>query len=180
MDCASGQCIKLRPFSSDKIIAFNKAPAIIRKDRMLDGHKLLATMVAGFLAGAGALPAEVICGPIRPLKPVRCLCGNMIDQTGGPAADITVKVIKDGENIATTKTTTDGTFTFGELPAGKYELRAEGFEPIRSLIVVARPTNRCGHRLRIELVLGYPDNCGSFVIRQPMILLRWFLRPTAN
>ena len=103
----------------------------------------------------------------------------MIDQTGGPAADITVTALKDGENIATTKTTVDGTFRFGELPAGRYELRAEGFMPIRSPIVVARPTDRCSHRMQIELVLPYPDNCGSFVIRQPMILLRWLLWPTA-
>ena len=133
---------------------------------MRNKDNLVATIVVGLLVGAGFLPAEVICEPKRPLKPVRCVCGEMTDQTGGPAADITVKITRDLEVIATTKTSRDGKFTFGELPAGKYELSAEGFEPIRTPIVVVRPTNKCSHGMRIVLVLSYPDNCGSYVKKQ--------------
>lgn len=120
---------------------------LVRKDRM----RKLALTIVGLLAGAWGLPAEVRCGPIRALKPVRCLCGGMIDQTGGPAADITVKVTKHGENVATTKTSGDGRFTFRELPAGKYELDAEGFEPIRSPIVVVRLTNSAAMKCVLSL-----------------------------
>ena len=71
--------------------------------------------MAGFSSGLGALSAEVICEEKRPLKPVRCVCGEMIHQTGGPAVDLTVKVIKGGENIATIKTSRHSKFTFGEI-----------------------------------------------------------------
>ena len=125
-------------------------------------------MLAGTLLPAGALSAEVICGKVPPLKPVQCVCGKLIDQTGAPVSGATVKVIKSGTDLATVKTADDGTFIFGQLGAGSYELNAYlgGFVRFQSPIVVTNPSRKCTRRLAIVLVTFYPDNCGSYVMKQ--------------
>ncbi len=107
----------------------------------------------------------MICAKVRPLKPVRCVCGKLIDPTGGPVSGVTVTVIKDGIDLATKETDDHGNFIFDELKSGSYELSAHqlGFLPFRSPIVVANPAKRCKRGLFIMLVLSYPDNCGSYV-----------------
>ena len=130
---------------------------------------LLATIAAGLLLlPVGTSRAEVICGKARPLKPVRCVCGKLIDLSGEPVSGATVKVVKDGTDLATVKTAGDGEFIFGELKSGSYELNAhvEGLIPFRSPIVVANPAKKCRRGLVIVLVLLYPDNCGSYVMKQ--------------
>jgi len=105
---------------------------------------------------------------VRPLKPVRCVCGKLIDPIGGPVSGATVKVLKDGTDLATVETAGDGTFIFSELKPGTYELNAHvnGLLPFRSPIVVANPAKKCRHGLVIVLVLPYPDNCGSYVMKR--------------
>jgi hypothetical protein len=126
----------------------------------------IASILVGVLLIQTASRATVICGKVRPLKPVRCVCGELIDPTGDPIAGVTVKVIKDGRDLATKETDGHGNFIFGELKSGSYELSAqlEGFMPFRSQIVVASPVKQCTRGLSIMLVLGYPDNCGSYVV----------------
>jgi hypothetical protein len=128
---------------------------------------LSSSIVAGLLLSLVTSKAEVICGKVRPLKQVRCVCGRLIDPSGGPVSGATVKVAKDGIDLATAKTAADGTFSFGELKSGGYELiaRTDGFVPFRSPIVVKNPAKKCGRGLVIVLVLFYPDNCGSYVMK---------------
>jgi len=126
-------------------------------------------IMAGFLLlPTGTLWAQVSCNKEPELKPVRCVCGKLIDQSGAPVSDATVKVIKDGQDIETAKTTGDGKFIFAGLKSGSYELTAhtEDFKIFQSPIVVANPTKKCKRRLVIVLVLYYPDNCGSYVMKR--------------
>jgi hypothetical protein len=92
-------------------------------------YHLLSTIVAGLLLPVGAVRAEAICGKVRPLKPVRCICGKLIDQSGAPVSGATVKMVKglpyfardddgrwflqDATDIAGVKTAGDGSFIFG-------------------------------------------------------------------
>ncbi len=125
-------------------------------------------MAGLLLLPAGILWAEVICGKRPPLKPVRCVCGKLIDPSGAPVPDAIVKIIKDGTDLATVKTSSDGEFIFAELKSGSYELNAhvDYLLPFRSPIVVASPAKKCKRGLVIVLVLSYPDNCGSYVMKQ--------------
>jgi hypothetical protein len=136
---------------------------------MKQKRRLFATIIAGILLLlAGTCRAEVICGKVPPLKPVRCVCGKLIDQSGGPVSGATVKIIKDKADLATVKTGVDGKFFFGELKAGSYELEAnfDGFKTFRSPIVLVGPAKKCKRGLIIVLVLYYPDNCGSYVMKR--------------
>jgi hypothetical protein len=129
-------------------------------------HHPLATILVGLLLIQTASRAEVICGKVRPIKPVRCVCGKLIDPTGGPVSGATVTVIKDGIELATKETDDRGNFIFDELKSGSYELSAHlvGLLPFRSPIVVANAAKKCKRGLLIVLVLSYPDNCGSYVV----------------
>ncbi len=109
----------------------------------------------------------MVCEKVRPLKPVRCVCGELIGPDGGPISGATVKVVKDRTDIATAKTGADGKFLLSdELKSGNYELVAvsDGLLPFRSPIVLANPEKQCKRGLLIALALPYPDNCGSRVI----------------
>jgi hypothetical protein len=132
-------------------------------------RNLYALITAGFLfLRIETLWAQVSCNKEPPLKPVRCVCGELIDQSGAPVSAATVKVIKDGKDIQTMRTAADGKFVFAGLKSGSYELnaRADGLTIFRSPIVVENPTKKCTHRLVIVLVTGYPDNCGSYVMKR--------------
>src|ERR1700735_5174984 len=104
------------------------------------GHQVAATLV-GLLLIQTASRAEVVCEKERPLKPVRCVCGKLIDPVGGPISGAAVKIVKDGIDIASVKTAADGNFMFRELKPGHYELdaRFDVFLPFRSPIVVSNP-----------------------------------------
>jgi hypothetical protein len=127
---------------------------------------LVVAMLAGLLV---LLPetsrAGVICGKERPLKPVHCICGKFIDQSGAPISSALVRVNRDGAVVATGRTDADGKFLFRELKSGQYELAADldDFRPFRSPIVLTKPAKNCRHKLVIMMVLPYPDNCGSYV-----------------
>lgn len=125
-------------------------------------------MAGSLFLPTGALWAQVFCGQVPPLKPVRCVCGKLIDQSGAAVSDATVKVMKDGKDLETVKTAVDGKFVFAGLKSGSYELTAqtEDFKIFRSAIVVADPAKKCKLGLVIVLVLYYPDNCGSYVMKQ--------------
>jgi Carboxypeptidase regulatory-like domain len=126
------------------------------------------TMAGLFLLSTGNLWAEVVCNQRPPLKPVRCVCGKLIDQSGTAIADAAVTVRKDGKDLETVKTGGDGKFIFAGLKSGSYELNADarGLVIFHSPIVVSNPAMKCKRRLVIVLVTGYPDNCGSYAMKQ--------------
>ena len=96
------------------------------------------------------------------------MCGKLVDQSATPISAATVQVIKDGKDIESVKTAGDGKFIFAGLQSGSYELnaRADGLKIFRSPIEVVNPTKKCNHGLVIVLVTGYPDNCGSYVVKK--------------
>ncbi|MGA2981318.1 MAG: carboxypeptidase-like regulatory domain-containing protein [Terriglobales bacterium] len=112
--------------------------------------------------------AEAICGKQHPLKPVHCVCGKLIDQSGGPVSGAVVRLNRKGAEFATVSTDADGKFLFRELQSDKYELAADfdGFRQFRSSIVLTKPAKKCRHGLVIVMVLTYPDNCGSYVMKR--------------
>ena len=143
---------------------YTKAPSNLKAIRNLS-----AIIMAGSLfLPIGTLWAEVFCDKVSPLKPVRCVCGKLIDQSGAAVSDATVKVIRDGKDLETVKTAGDGKFIFAGLKSGSYELTTQtvDFKIFRSPIEVANPAKKCKHGLVIVLVLYYPDNCGSYVMKQ--------------
>jgi len=125
-------------------------------------------ITAGILVLSGTSWAEVICGKEHPLKPVRCVCGKLVDQSGGPVSGALVTLNQNGTPFARVNTDADGKFLFRELKPGRYELAAgfDGFRPFQSPIVVTKPVNQCRRELVIMMVLPYPDNCGSYVMKR--------------
>lgn len=131
--------------------------------------KLTAATFAGLLllmpAGSSA---EVSCSKKPPLKPVHCICGKLVDPVGDPVSSALVRVNRDGAEVATASTDVDGRFLFHELKPGNYDLVAESgktFVPFRLPITLAKPKKKCRHELVIRMVLHYPDNCGSYVMK---------------
>jgi hypothetical protein len=130
--------------------------------------RLIAALLGGTLF---LLPetswAEAICDKQRPLKPVHCVCGKLIDQSGAAVSGALVSVSREGAELATMNTQADGKFEFRDLKSDKYELAADfdGFQQFRSPIVLTKPAKECRHELVIVMVLTYPDNCGSYVMK---------------
>ena len=122
----------------------------------------------GLLVLTPAVWAEVICGKERPLKPVRCVCGRLIDPSAGPVSGALVTLNQNGIPFGTVSTDADGKFRFRELKPGSYELAADfdGFRPFRSRVVVTKPVNTCRREWVIVMELPYPPNCGSYVMKQ--------------
>jgi hypothetical protein len=132
-------------------------------------RELIVAILVGFLTLlAETVQAEVICGKERPLKAVHCVCGKLIDQSGGPVSSASVRLNRDGTEVTAESTDADGKFLFREVKSGKYELTADfdGFRPFRSPIVLTKPAKKCRHELVIRMVLPYPDNCGSYVVKR--------------
>src|ERR1700687_393581 len=102
---------------------------------------IVAILVGPLILLPETLRAESICSKERPVKPVRCVCGKLIDQSGGPVSGALVRLNRDGAEVATESTNTDGKFLFRELKSGNYELAADShdFLSFRSPIVLTKP-----------------------------------------
>ena len=127
-----------------------------------------AMIMAGvLLLPSGTLWADGVCNKKPPPKPVRCLCGRLIDQSGAPVSDATVKVIQDGKDLETVRTAGDGKFILAGLKSGSYELdaEAEGLMIFQSPIVVTSSSKKCKRGLVIVLATSYPSVCGSYVMK---------------
>jgi hypothetical protein len=123
---------------------------------------LFAAMSAGLLLAAGTLRAEVTCEEVH-LKPLRCVCGTLIDQAGEVVSRADVTILKDGTEIATVETGIDGKFKFGELKAGNYDLQAQGtgFRLFSFPVVVENAAKKCKHPLEIILLASGLETCTS-------------------
>ncbi len=132
-------------------------------------RELIVAIFAGLLVLVPeTLRAEVICGKQRPLKPVHCICGKLIDQSGSPILGAVVRLNRDGAEAATGTADAAGKFLFREPKSGKYELAVDfdGFEPFRSPIVLKKPAKKCQHGFVIIMMMPYPDNCGSYAVKR--------------
>ncbi len=137
---------------------------------MTQSSRLTVAILAGLLLLLSRAPrAEVICSERPPLKPVHCICGKLVDPAGGPVSGALVKVSQEGAEVARGSADANGRFQFTDLKSGQYELVAESgttFVPFRLSITLAKPKKKCRHPLAIRMVFVYPDNCGSYVIKQ--------------
>jgi protocatechuate 3,4-dioxygenase beta subunit len=118
---------------------------------------VLAMFIAGTLLSlAGRSRAETICYKVRPVT-VRCVRGTVLDQTGGPFSHATVGILKDGTVLASVQTDEDGRFSFEDIKAGSYDMRAEypGFIVDEYPIVVKKPASNCKRSL--VMVIYVPD-----------------------
>lgn len=135
----------------------------------MEGERIHFTpAIAAIVLLAHLLSAEGVCPETPRLKPLRCVCGEFTNSTGGPVSNVLVKVLKDGTEVASMNSGEDGKFAFGELKPGSYELTAQAasYRTFRSPIVVAKPTKKCTHRLAIFLDIGGLESCGSRVVKR--------------
>ena len=120
-------------------------------------RKVLAALITVFLLllpyGNGY---STTCLALPPLKPVHQLCGFVINQLGEPIGTATVTVVRDGREIASMQTSTDGRFAFNKLMAGNYDIRvqANGFLSAFSSIILVKPAEACKKELGVSLAVG--------------------------
>jgi vitamin B12 transporter len=79
------------------------------------------------------------------------LSGQVVDTLGARVAGATVTLSRDGSQVSESKSGEEGTFTFPNLPAGRYQVTAtaQGFQPRTSEPIYAGP----GARATLEVVL---------------------------
>jgi hypothetical protein len=131
--------------------------------RMKRMRLVYATIIAGsLLLPMEQLSAEVTCAELR-LKPLRCVCGTIINEAGEVVPRATIRVLKGGTEIASVATGVDGKFAFSELKAATYGLwvGAEGFRLFEFPIVVQNPSKQCRQVLEIVLLAGGLETCES-------------------
>ncbi len=93
-----------------------------------------------------------------PPKPMRHICGVVVDFQGQPIPDVRI-VVSDGEKeIAATPTTDAGEFDFHSLPNGRYNVLMErrGFRSFQFPVAVTKTEATCKRQLRVKLTLGAP------------------------
>jgi len=120
---------------------------------------LATRLVAFFLL----LPVSVAYGNTCvevPLKPVRRVCGIVNNQLGERILNAKLTLLKEGIELRTIETDSEGRFEFGRIEAGSYELRAQfdGYHIVQFRIVIVRPTTKCGRGLYVTLPL---TTCGG-------------------
>jgi hypothetical protein len=129
---------------------------------LLDRMRIVFAMImaVGFLLLSGTSSAEVVCEELR-LKPLRCVCGTVINQVGEIVANASVAILKDGKEIASTRTGADGKFSFNDVQTGSYDLdaRAHDYNVFRFPIVVQKSGKKCKQALEIVLNVGGLENC---------------------
>jgi hypothetical protein len=104
------------------------------------------------------------------LKPLRCVCGTIIDESGEVVLRADVVILKDGTEIATVETGKNGKFSFQAIKPGSYDLqaRAFGFRVFSAPIVVANPAKKCRQRLEIVMVGGLETCLEVRVVNRPV------------
>jgi len=90
--------------------------------------------------------------------------------SGATVPKTKMTLLKDGMEVATVQSGSSGKFNFKRVEAGTYELIAQnqGFDILRSPIVVVKPTAKCKRQLQVVLFIGSP--CGGGISLMP----RWY------
>jgi hypothetical protein len=108
------------------------------------------------LVPSSALSApEVSCNQQR-VRPLRQVCGVVIDRSGSPIAGAKVTILKGAKEVAAAHTGSDGRFSFAGLEEGNYQVQtqAEGFHNLRFPVVPAKPLERPKRALEVVLITG--------------------------
>jgi hypothetical protein len=142
---------------------------------------VFAIVAAGLLlpVTTGALCAsEVICSQER-VKPVRHICGIVIDQSGAPVAHARVAILKGETELVAAETGEDGKFSFDGLKTGSYDVQAqkEGFHTFRFPIVLVKPGERCKRALEVELIVGGEACAGVRLVKPKAVERRLHASP---
>ena len=82
------------------------------------------------------------------------MTGTVVDQLGGPIAQATIALVRDGQRVAGTTSDARGEFTFDGLAEGRYQVdvSAAGFEPRTSDAVFVGAGGRAS--LQVALAIG--------------------------
>ncbi|WP_162601120.1 carboxypeptidase-like regulatory domain-containing protein [Occallatibacter savannae] len=86
--------------------------------------------------------------------------GIVVDPAGHPAADLSVKLLRDDKSVAETRTDTAGEFEFEHVPSGQYTFRIDRshFAPAARDIVVTDEIVTHLERKKLYVILG-PGAC---------------------
>ena len=115
---------------------------------------MAASLAVVLLRCASSSGANVYLEPN--LKPLRHVCGVVVDKYNRPIPKTKVVILKGGREISGVRTGEDGKFSFEHLAADRYEIRAEaiGFHPESFHIVLVKPKTPTNQMLRIRLSVG--------------------------
>ena len=94
----------------------------------------------------------MVCGvAVASAQDAGTLSGQVVDTLGARVAGASVTLTRDGSQVIESKSNAEGTFTFANLPAGRYQVTAtaQGFQPRTTDPVYAGP----GTRATVEVVL---------------------------
>jgi Carboxypeptidase regulatory-like domain len=144
-------------------------------------RRVLGVIVAGLLllvttAALGA--SEVICNQTQ-LKPMRHICGIVIDATGSPVAHAKVAILSGETEVAAIETGQDGKFAFDGPKARSYDVRAQalGFQNFQFPIVLVKPGGRCKRALEVVLVTASESCPGARLVSLKVVERRLHTSP---
>ena len=100
------------------------------------------------------------------LKPLRHIRGILVDPDGRPIPSTKVEILKDEKSLTAVSTKEDGKFSFENLAAGTYRIRAEasGFVPASYHVVLIRPKVSDKRILQMRLHVGGLEWCSDIQI----------------
>jgi vitamin B12 transporter len=93
----------------------------------------------------------MLCAAVASAQVAGTLSGQVVDTLGARVAGASVTLTRDGSQVTESKSNAEGTFTFANLPAGRYQVTAtaQGFQPRTTEPIYAGP----GTRAMVEVVL---------------------------
>lgn len=119
--------------------------------------------LAGFLVLFWASSSFADTCIFLPLKPVRHVCGIVMNQAGERISNARLTLLKGGTELVTVETDANGRFDFKTAAAGNYVLRAsmQGcYVEVRSAIKIVRPIETCKQALEVMLPVSM-IHCGG-------------------
>jgi hypothetical protein len=125
-------------------------------------------LLAFVLAMKSSTQADV-CVFERP-KPIRHVCGLIVDSQTEPIGGAKVTLFKRGKELLTARSSEDGKFDLQKVPNGHYELLVEHqfFKWFRFAFIVTRTSDICTSQLRVEMATGIPHDCENLrVVEKP-------------
>lgn len=103
---------------------------------------------------------------VLPLKPVRHVCGVVVNPAQERIPNARLTLLKSGAEPVTVETDADGRFEFKGVAAGDYVLRASKlrYVEVQSAIKIVRPMETCRQPLEVMLPVSMVG-CGGGISR---------------